>query len=327
MSDIAKLAEVSVSTVSRALSGSSMIPEPLRDKIQKIAEENGYVVNIAARNLRLQTTQTIGLVLPLGHETGQHITDPFLLELIGNLSDEVLSRSYDVLLSKNPAPRSGWLKELIQSHKFDGLLIIGQSDQHEAINLIAKNYMPCVVWGEKFEGQNYCTVGVDNIYGGQIATEHLISKNRKNIIFLGPLNVPEVQSRFTGYENAIKKSKLKLEPIAIDTRFTFENAQETVKNLIRAKTKFDGIFAASDVIANGAISALIEAGIQVPKDVSVCGFDDVAMSKHMSPPLTTIRQDIGIGAKFMVDLLFQRMNGEKNSSAVIPARLMARGTS
>ena len=167
MSDVARLAGVSVSTVSRALAGSPLIPKPLRDKIEAIAEEAGYAVNHSARTLRMQTTRTIGVVLPIGQQTDQRATDPFLIEMVGHLTDEVIKRGYDLLVSKAPAPRDGWLSSLIQSHRFDGMLMIGQSDQSAGLSDVARRYMPMVVWGERSPESAYCTVGVDNVYGGR----------------------------------------------------------------------------------------------------------------------------------------------------------------
>ncbi|EGF93272.1 periplasmic binding protein and sugar binding domain of the LacI family protein [Asticcacaulis biprosthecium C19] len=327
MSDIAKMAGVSLSSVSRALGGSSLVPEPQRQRILDLAEAHGYSVNQAARNLRLRTTETIGLVLPMGHETGQKVTDPFLLELIGNLSEEVFHRGYDMLMSKNPAPRTGWLKSLVQSHRFDAMLVLGQSDQHDNINALAANYAPMVVWGERLPHQAYCSVGVDNALGGTLATEHLLSRGRRQILFLGPAQVPEVASRLRGYVEALTDFGLPPKPNQIiDAHFTYESAYETVCALLASRRKFDAIFAASDVIAVAAITALTKTGRRVPEDVAVCGFDDVAMARTMAPSLTTVRQDLRMGAQLMVDLLFRRMNGEKTTSAVIPASLIERAS-
>lgn len=328
MSDISKMAGVSVSTVSRALAGSPLVPDSVRERIEAIAREHGYVVNHVARNLRLQTTQTIGIVLPLGHETGQQITDPFLLEMIGHLSECVIRRGYDVLLTKVTAPGEGWLSRLVQSHRFDGMLMLGQSDQHDAIEDIATHYAPMVVWGERLRGQSYCSVGVDNVYGGRLATEHLMAQGRKTIRFIGPAGVPEVAARYQGYLDALAagpKSKAPTDLIA--SHFTYEAAADTVRDLIRRRVRFDALFAASDVIAHGAMTALNEAGLRVPDDVALVGFDDVALARSLTPPLTTIRQDLGMASQLMVDLLFKRIDGEQTSSAVIPASLIVRGSS
>lgn len=290
-----------------------------------MAREHGYVVNAAASNLRRQTTHTIGLVLPMGHETGQQIRDPFLLEFIGCLADEVIRHGYDLLLSKIPNPCYGWLTDLIQSHRFDGMLVLGQSDQHAAINEAALKYKAMVVWGERLPEQNYCSVGVDNLFGGRLATEHLLGGGCQDVLFLGPPNVPEVVGRYQGYVKAIHDLNARQKSTdLVETHFTYESAFETVRSLIKARRKFDGLFCASDVIAQGAIAALIDSGRRVPEDVAVCGFDDVPLARSLSPSLTTVKQDLEMGARFMVDLLFQRIQGEMTSSAVIPASLVVR---
>ena len=325
MADIARMAGVSVSSVSRALAGSSLIPEAQRDKINAIAREHGYVINLAARNLRLQTTQTIGLVLPMGHQEGQAISDPFLLELIGALADEVVRRGYDLLLSKVSVTREGWLRELTGSHRFDGLLVLGQSDQHTIINNFSGRYPAMVVWGEKQADQDYCSVGVDNCMGGYLAARHMIAGGCRDILFLGPGGVPEAEARFQGYARGLASAPFRMgEAIACETHFLYESAHEVVCDLIHQKHVFDGLFCASDVIAQGAMAALAEHGLRVPEDVAICGFDDVAMAKSMSPSLTTVRQDRASGARHMVDLLFRRMAGEPAEPVVMTPTLVVR---
>ncbi|MFT3996746.1 MAG: LacI family DNA-binding transcriptional regulator [Asticcacaulis sp.] len=148
MADIARLAGVSVSTVSRALAGSPLIPKPLRDKITAIAEEHGYVVNQAARNLRLKKTRTIGLVLP--DDNPDKLSDPNLLKLMGALTQAVFKRGYELLVLKTPARRKDALKDLVRSQRFDGMLVLPDTaaqEQHEALDDLARYYGPLVVWG------------------------------------------------------------------------------------------------------------------------------------------------------------------------------------
>jgi DNA-binding LacI/PurR family transcriptional regulator len=184
-----------------------------------------------------------------------------------------------------------------------------------------------VVWGERLPDQTYCTVGVDNRQGGRLATEHLLAQGRKKILFLGPASVPEVAARLEGYREALATAG---HPVSaqniIDCHFTPDAAIETARALVGSRRKFDAVFAASDVIALAVMTALSEVGRSVPNDVAVCGFDDVAMSRNLSPPLTTVRQDLNEGARTMVDLLFRRMAGEKTSSATIAASLIVRSS-
>lgn len=148
MADIARIAGVSVSTVSRALAGSSLIPKPMRDKITAIAEEHGYVVNQAARNLRMKRTHTIGLVLP--DDSPDKLSDPNLLKLMGALTQAVFRRGYELLVLKTPARRKDALKDLVRSQRFDGMLVLPDTsarEQHEALSELSRYYGPLVVWG------------------------------------------------------------------------------------------------------------------------------------------------------------------------------------
>lgn len=325
MADIARMAGVSVSTVSRALAGSTLVPQAKREEILALAQEQGYVINEQARNLRLKKTRTIGVVIPLGHEVGQLISDPFFIELLGRLADEITARDYNVLLTKVARPEPGWQDRLIQSQKADGLIVIGQSDQHEALNAVARTYLPLVVWGAHLPSQLYCSVGSDNIGGARLAVEHLVQKGRRRIAFLGVPSLPEVGLRYDGYRRALSAAGIAEDPALLaPAHFTVDTAYDTVRGLIDSKVPFDAIFAVSDVIAIAAIKALNAAGLRVPEDVAVVGFDDITIAAYVNPPLTSVRQDLARGAKVMIDLLFRRMEGENTPSATMPAELVIR---
>jgi DNA-binding LacI/PurR family transcriptional regulator len=328
MADIARMAGVSISTVSRALAGNPLIPKPLRDQIVEIARTHGYVVNQSARSLRLRKTDTIGVIIPLAHETGQLISDPFFLEMVGRLADEITQRDYAVLLHKVVITQTGWLERIIQSHRADGLLLIGQSNQHQTLNAIAETYRPLVVWGAQLPEQKYCSVGSDNVAGGRLAVAHLARAGRRRIAFLGATDAPEAAQRFDGYRQGLAEAGLPFDPdLVVRAHYTMEEAGRTVADFIAAGIPFDAIFAFSDVIALAAVSALIEAGRSVPGDVAVVGFDDIVLARHSAPPLTTVRQDLAMGARTMVDLLFERMSGGPVRSALTPVELVARGSS
>lgn len=325
MADIARMAGVSVSTVSRALAGSPLVPQAKRDEILAMAQGQGYVINEQARNLRLKKTRTIGVVIPLGHEVGQLISDPFFIELLGRLADEITARDYNVLLTKVARPETGWQDRLIQSQKADGLIVIGQSDQHEALNAVARTYLPLVVWGAHLPNQIYCSVGSDNIGGARLAVDHLIRLGRRRIAFLGVPSLPEVGLRYEGYRRALAAAGISEDAALLaPAHFTVDTAYDTVRGLIDSHVPFDAVFAASDVIAIAAIKALTASGLRVPEDVAVVGFDDITIAAYASPPLTSVRQDLARGARVMVDLLFRRMDGENTPSATMQAELVVR---
>jgi DNA-binding LacI/PurR family transcriptional regulator len=325
MSDIARLANVSMSTVSRALADNPLIPEDRRREIQKIAADAGYVINQSARSLRMRKTQTIGVVFPLGHDVGQLISDPFFIEMFGRLADEITQRGYQVLLCRVTETSNGWLDRIIQSQRQDGLIIVGQSDQHKALNEAAASYKPLVVWGGHLADQSYCSVGTDNIGGAQRAVEHLISLGRKRVAFFGMRELPEIGLRYEGYQRALRTAGIEQRPeLVVPAHFSFETAYEAARALIESGTKFDALFAASDTIALAAIQALVAADIEVPHDVSVVGFDDIAIAAQFAPPLTSVQQDLEKGARTIVDLLFRRMEGEATPSATLLPQLIVR---
>jgi DNA-binding LacI/PurR family transcriptional regulator len=328
MADIARLAGVSVSTVSRALADSPLIPAARRTRIQELAAQAGYVVNQPARALRLRRTETIAIVLPLGHEAEQLVTDPFFLDLFGHLVDEITLREHQVLISRVTKPKPGWLDRLVRSQRQDGVLVIGQSDQHEALQETAARHRAMVVWGGRLPGQTYCSVGVDNVGGGRLATAHLIARGRRRIAWLGPTDLPETRLRRQGHAEALAEAGLPDEPaLVFSAPMTEGGALEAARAMLATGARFDALFAATDVIALQAMRALAEAGRSVPADVAVAGFDDIAAAAAATPALTTVRQDRALAARVMVETLFARMAGQDAPSALLPTTLIARASS
>jgi DNA-binding LacI/PurR family transcriptional regulator len=327
MADIARLAGVSVSTVSRALADSALIPAATREDIFRIAAAHGYVVNQSARNLRLKRTGVIAVVIPLGHEAGQPISDPFFLELVGHLADEISERGYDVLLTRVPAPSPDWLKRLVQSGRADGVIVIGQSDQQAALNETGASYLPLVVWGAYTPDQAYCSVGVDNQRGGERATRHLLDIGRRRIAFLGASRLPELALRLKGYRLALEAGGLKPDrALEVETHLLPQGVERPLKTLLQAHRSVDALVCASDVIALAAVRTLKSLGLTTPGDVAVVGFDDVAVAGLATPSLTTIRQDLPKGAKTLIDRLFRRMQGEAAPSAIMDPQLIIRSS-
>lgn len=335
MADIARLAGVSPSTVSRALAGSPLVAASKRDAIHRLARERGYVVNTTARNLRLQRTQSISVVIPLGHAAGQPLTDPFLSQMIGHLADAITQRGHGVFLQKVVPPMSDWLPRLIASHKSDGIVVVGQSTEHAALEAAAAAYRPLVVWGGHLPRQSYCTVGTDNVAGAMAAVQHLIGLGRRRIVFLGDSAVPEIGLRYQGFQIAHERAGQagspqalpELHPQHVRAHLTAATAYEAMRAFIRSGEKFDAVFGATDVIALSAIRAVIAAGLSVPRDVAVVGYDDIAMAAHANPSLSTVRQDVQRGASLLVDALFRRMDGEDTPSATMPPELIVRDSS
>ncbi len=327
MSDIASLAGVSESTVSRALSDNPLINEATRLRIKKIAEDHGYVLDLRARNLRLQKTGTISVVFPLLHEVDSGFSDPFFLEMLGYLADELSDRHYDLLLHKIAPGEPRGLVELINERRSDGVVVIGQSTQNAVINELASRYEPLVVWGAALPDNHYLTVGSDNYNGAVMAVQHLVALGHRRIAFFGDKILPEIGERYAGYVAALEKADIALDP-SLECRVPFDRlgARKAMNGFLDKKLPFDAVFAASDLVAIAAINVFDQRGIRVPVDVSIVGFDDIMLAAAYTPALTTVRQDIGGGAKALVETLFHRLNGTPTQSTILPTSLVVRAS-
>jgi DNA-binding LacI/PurR family transcriptional regulator len=325
--DLADLAGVTAGTVSRALAGSELISAKTRERIQALADEHGFRPNVMARNLRTQRTGAIGVVIPLGHETGQHISDPFFITMLGLIADALTERGYDLLLSRVVPTDAQWLDRYIGSGRVDGVIVIGQSNQAEALDKVAAHYRPLVVWGGHVDGQLHCSVGSDNAAGGMLATRHLIERGCRRIAFLGDPGALEIGQRLDGCRAALAAAGLPAPSVVPITLVADRAYPEIAAFLERSTTPPDGIFAASDVIAMTALRALSEAGLKVPGTVRLVGYDGLAFSEQTVPPLSSVRQDLAAGATLLVDKLLRRIAGEEAPYVMMAPELLVRASS
>ena len=325
LAELAKLAGVSVATVSRSLAGRPQIARATRERIVALAEQHGFQINQKARNFRLKRTGAIGVVLPLGHEADQHLSDPFFMGLLGPIADALAERGHDLLLSRVIPRNDRWLDAIVDAARVDGLIVIGQSDQIEIIEKVARRYGPLVVWGEHVSGHRQTTVGTDNVAGGRAAAEHLLKQGRSRLAFFGNPDVPEFAARYDGFSLAIKEAGVG-QGTLLPVHLTTEASYAAITAFLSGNPPPDGVVAASDVIAMSALQVLGERGVRVPQDVGVVGYDDVIVAKHTNPPLTTIRQDVERGAKLLVDLLFKRIEGHDAASVSMVPELVLRGS-
>ncbi len=326
IAELARLAGVSTGTVSRALADKSLVNKETRERIQAIAREHGFRPNQMARRLRVQETKVIGVVVPLGHEQRQHLSDPFFMAILGHLADALTENGYDIMLSRVIPDAEDWLERIVDSGMLDGVLLIGQSNQFEAIERVAQRYRPMVVWGSHLEGQTHCTVGVDNRKGGRLAGECLIARGCKQIAFLGDVEAIEIGERYRGLCDATDAAGLP-RPIELPTHLASDvMADEIAAHIPEIAAGIDGIAAASDLIAMHAVRALADHGVAVPGNVAVTGFDDLPLAEQTIPRLTTISQNIVEGARAMVSALFARIGGEDAPPVEMDPVLVSRDT-
>ncbi|MXP26720.1 LacI family DNA-binding transcriptional regulator [Altererythrobacter indicus] len=325
--DLAKLAGVSGATVSRALAGKDVVNSKTAEKIRKLAADHGFRPSSIARNLRMQKKGAIGVVIPLGHDKTQHISDPFFMTLIGALADELTEKGFDLVLSRIIPDTDDWLNRMIDSDRVDGYIIIGQSNQSKTLDRVAQSYLPMVAWGAFAQGQIHCSVGTDNFLGGMLAASHLIDKGCKKLAFCGNTQAIEMALRLDGAKEAVKQSGKDVSLVETPTHLAAELSGTDIAAFLDSTDEMpDGIFAGSDLIALTAIQVLVGRGLSVPNDVRVIGFDDLLLAQTSVPTLTTIRQDITSGAKHLVECLLARINGAPTGSIVLNPELIQRAS-
>ena len=328
MADIARLAGVATSTVSRALSNSPLVKEETRTRIVDLARSLNYSVNYSAKNLRSGDNRTIGVVIPFDAATRQHITDPFFLGMLGNLADALTEHGYDLLLSRVDSEHLDDVAKLYDAGRVKGIMLIGQWGHHDQINALAMRRVPLVVWGAQLPGQMYCSVGSDNRMGGEMATRHLIAQGCRRIAFFGDAHLPEVAQRYEGYVQAHRKAKLPLpKDLYVATPFAAETAQKMIAEFFALSPDLDGVFAASDLLAISTMGIAAAHGIQVPKSLKVVGYDNINAASHCHPPLTTIHQAVDRAGLQMMECLEQIMTGGFAESRILDISLIERESS
>lgn len=325
MADVARLAGVSVATVSRALSDSPLVRHETRQRIRELAQSLRYSVNAGARDLRRGQNKTVAVVVPHDATTSQRLTDPFFLGMMGHIADVLTELGLDMLVSRVNAERLDDAAVLHESGRVMGVILIGQWQLHEQINLLAARSTPIVVWGARLRDQFYCSVGSDNRMGGRLATKHLIESGRRRIAFFGDRTLPEVALRYQGHVDALRAAGLPRDPrLSVQAPFGADGGRIAMQSLLAAKVPFDAVFACADVLAMSAIAALQVRGMRVPADVSVVGYDDVELAACAHPPLTTVKQDIGNGARALVESLLRLVDGQRPAPVQLPTRLILR---
>lgn len=326
IAELARLAGVSPGTVSRALADKSLVNKETRERIQALAREHGFRPNQMARRLRVQETRVIGIVVPLGHERGQHLSDPFFMAILGYLADALTESGYDIMLSRVIPDATDWLERIVDSGMLDGVLVIGQSNQYEAIERVAQWYRPMVVWGSHMPGQVHCTVGVNNREGGRLAGQCLIDGGHRRLAFLGETIAPELSQRYLGLCDAAAAAGLPA-PLKLDAHLASDvMGRDIAQHIDRIRAEVDGIAAGSDLIAMHAVRALADRGIAVPGQIAVTGFDNLPLAEQTIPRLTTVSQNIARGAREMVRILFERIAGEAAPSVEMKPELVRRDT-
>ena len=329
--DIAYHAGVSQPTVSRALRGSKSVSLATRQRIEEIARELNYSVDKNASSLRSQRSNTIALLFFEDPTPDGANINPFFLAMLGSITRATANRSLDLLISFQKM-EDNWHVQYQDSHRADGLILLGYGDYtlyESRLRQLVGTETRFVRWGSVSDSNIGATVGSDNVGAGRLAGAHLLAQGRRRIAFLGQADdhYPEFADRYRGLCAVMAGAGHPADPALQRAALSSEgDGHDAVQAMLAEGLSFDAIFAASDLIAIGAMRAVSEAGLRVPHDDAVIGFDDIPAASLTSPPLTTIMQDLKEAGELLVETLLAAIEDHPNANRSIPAKLVVRAS-
>jgi len=278
--DVARRAQLSVATVSRALNGFENVSEQARERIAAAVEELGYVPHAGARSLSLARNNAIGVVLPDLH-------GEFFSEIVRGMDREASRRGYLLLLSNLHAGGAQAAQALrAMRGRVDGLVVMAPHlPAHELGTALPKG-LPSILINTREDSGQHPSIHLDNAGGVRAVVDHLASLGRKRLVHIaGPATNIDAQERESAFRAAV--SDHGLSGVVVVGDFEMESGEAAIRELLKQGTEFDAIFAANDNMAIGALEALRAAGKTVPADVAVVGFDDIPLARHLG--ITTVR--------------------------------------
>jgi len=330
MKDIARDLGVSVVTVSKVLRNHSDIGEQTRKRILQRMKEVNYQPNPAARTLVSGRTNLVGLIVP-------DLVYPFFAQVAKGISAKLRAQEYSLIISSSEDDPNMERREIDQmlARRVDALILASVQSNAESLNKMLDRGIPCVLLDRKLPGVSANFVGIDDVNAGMIATNHLIEMGCKTIAHIGGSDVSTALDRQSGYSIALAQRGLGLPPEYIVKYGHGDDAGDatgynSMKQLLQLKPRPDGVFCHNDPIAMGALRAILDAGLQIPKDIAVVGCGNVHYDDLLKVPLTSIDQDSnGLGtsaAKLALSIIKQKSKSTPRSVLLEP-KLVVRASS
>jgi DNA-binding LacI/PurR family transcriptional regulator len=327
IADVARLAGVSKSTVSRALNDSSLISSETKERVRAIAREHGFQMNVPARRLSLKRSHTVALVT-YAYDPSATVPDVFMLEMMSGISAALHANDYDLLVVQSTPNDVDYARRYLETGRTDGFIALSAMCSPRQLKALTELGAPFVIWGPAPANRSYSSVSGDSVTGGRLATEHLLRTGRRRIGFLGgPAKASEVRDRLAGYEAALRDAGQSLDDgliVHADWDHPDITGAAALEQLLERAPDIDGVFANSDLFAMTAMDTLRGSGRRVPDDVAVVGYDDIAIARHSDPPLTTIRQDGPLAGRLLAQNLLQQIETGAVTNVSIPAELVVR---
>lgn len=320
--DIAKLAKVSQSTVSKALNDRPDIGAETKKAILKIAEQYNFIPNATGKALKTRLTKNIGVIF---HRDDNPLRNPFFSRVLEGIEAEIAFNHFNLVLSLMPEHKKPELPKMVREKQVDGMVLVGIRNE-AFVRQLQHAHVPTILIDPRAVIPDCPQVLIDNENGAFLATQHLIENGHRRIGFIsGDLSIPSFMQRLNGYIKALKYYNIPVEEEFIKTG-GFEAGYKWTKSLLAANSKPTAIFSAYDINAIHGYKAIYEFNLKIPEDISVVGFDDIDLSRMASPPLTTIRvykEELGSVA---VRQLRQMIQEESKAyiTTIIPVKLIKR---
>jgi LacI family transcriptional regulator len=305
MKDVARMAGVSTSTVSHVINNDRFVSEAIREKVEAAVKSLNYAPSALARSLKLNQTRTIGMLITAS-------TNPFYSELVRGVERSCFERGYSLVLcnTEGDEQRMNRNLETLMQKRVDGLLLLC-TETHQPSPEIMQRYpsVPTVMmdWAP-FDGTSDL-IQDNSLLGGDMATQHLIDKGHTRIACItGPLDKTPARLRLEGFLVAMDRAGLPVpDGYQITGDFEFSGGFEAMQSLLAQKDRPQAVFIGNDAMAVGAYQALYQAGLRVPDDIAVVGYDDIELAQYMTPPLTTIHQPKDELGELAIDVLIHRI--------------------
>ncbi len=322
--DVARAADVSIASASRAINGLDNVTADVRARVLEAASKLRYVPHWGARSLAMNRTNTIGLLLP-------DIYGEFFSEIIRGVDVAARAKGLHLLVSGS----HGDLSEAVAAvramgGRVDGLLVMSPFVDSQDLAAVLPLNLPLVTIASRIGAANHSAISVDNFGGGCMAVRHLVEVGCKRVAHIsGPVQNFEAQERKRGFETVMAEAFPGQPLLIAEGEFTEDSGYAAMRRFLERDEVPDGLFAANDMMAVGALLALKEAGLSIPDDVAVMGFDDVPMARFTSPPLSTLRvgvYEMGRQGLEMLTEAFEDSDAEGRSIVISP-ELVVRGSS
>nr|WP_042846833.1 MULTISPECIES: ribose operon transcriptional repressor RbsR [Providencia] len=315
MKDVARLAGVSTSTVSHVINQNRYVSESITLRVKNAIEELNYAPSALARSLKMNRTNTIGMLLTTSN-------NPFYAEVVRGVERSCYERGYSLILcnTEGDLQRMNHSLETLLQKRVDGLLIMCTEVQgpskdvftrYPSVPTVMMDWSPFDLVGDVIQDNSFL--------GGEIATRYLIDSGFTRIACIaGPQDKSPARARYQGFIQAMEQAKIEVnEDYIIFSDFEFAGGFESMNKLLELSTPPQAIFAGNDAMAVGAYQAIFQKGIKVPDDISIIGYDDIDLSPYMIPPLTTIHQPKDKLGKQAVDQLIYRMDNPEADASVL----------